>query len=45
MFSYCLLGSKMYEYYHDDDEDDDNHDNHDEDLLWLTLQKSDTQDS
>ena len=34
MFSYCLIGSKMYEYYHDDDdEDDDNHDNHDEDLL------------
>ena len=32
----------MYEYYHDDDEDDDNHD---EDLLWLTLQESDTQDS
>ena len=33
----------MYEYYHDDDDEDD--DNHDEDLLWLTLQKSDTQDS
>ena len=33
---------------HDDDDDDDDNeddDNHDEDLLWLTLQKSDTQDS